>query len=305
MADNVQALVQQYYRQESASRDDGIFADERVRNFFAQIKTLVQDVFSSLYTQVQNNFVTAEQHSRFIAGLGYFHRIDPVQGSADELQRAQQRFPGIAQEYQVAMVAYGQAVYGDRVGQMSLHVPKLDSFLYQLYTRIADSPEMRNLDYFRMSYVDRDLFIKDMLRLTMREGMTVTNTGGSTGHILPSDSVSNAPLRSHRPRSTVESMMEAASQAGGHQSSGLTVGSLARHDQQMSQRENRSEVRPDITAPVAPPSRVSGTRRSRAFSQVSQRREAEETKEVDLGAPVPEKPSYPNTGGGPSQMTMT
>jgi hypothetical protein len=263
--ENVRNIVHDVLRQEGGAMHAGLFSDDSVHNFFAELKTLINDCFQTLHTVVHQQFQDVnERGQRYQKGLDFFS--GPVERiGGDEMQRAQTAFPGISTEYQMAMVRYAQSLHGTMVGTVALKIPSFDKFLFQLYKRVAGSLEVRGMRYFTMSYLEQEIFLKDVVLLTMKACMTLREgASGAGAHIRPCDSVSNIGASSARqssrqkhdaPRnagnsgapakSMIESVLENVRQPqpqpqpqsqSQFDAASLTNVSLRKHDKQMARR---------------------------------------------------------------------
>jgi len=198
---DMQHLVHTLVQQETSALQTGLFADEKIRNFYVEVKTLINECFQSLYDLVQQNYINPqERQMRFDRGLEFFSNPETERISADEMRRALVAFPSISTEYQLSMIRYAQTLHGNMVGTLSLKIPSFEKFLFQLYKRIAATLEVRSMRYFSMSYLEQDIFLRDVVRLAMKSCMSMHEPENlDAGHIRPSDSVSN--IAGPRPKS--------------------------------------------------------------------------------------------------------
>ena len=160
--------------------------DERIRLLFAHVKTMVNDCFHSLYDAVCAQFSEPhEQRTRFVKGLLFVCDEMRQNHASSEITRAVTSFPSIESNYKKAMNRFVQQSMGPGALQRQ-HVARIecrtfDSFLFELYRRIAASVEMRTCRFFTMTYSEQDMFLKDMLRITMSACVTVIdNATGSS-----------------------------------------------------------------------------------------------------------------------------
>lgn len=190
-----------------------LFADERIRVFYAEIKSLINDCFHSLRDTVLNRYPDpAEQQKRYAKGLLFVAYQMNSTANCSEIHRVKNTFPRIADNYQRAMSRFAQYV----IPQRYLHVgnikcPSLESFLYELYRRVALSTEIKSMQYFYMNYLEQEIFLKDILRISMSSCLESRNArndehqedapalmmledGGCANapdYVMPQDSVSN------------------------------------------------------------------------------------------------------------------
>lgn len=235
----IRRVVHSAIEKETALQDGGnLYADERVRSFFAQIKTLVNDCFTSLYDTVRTRFSdSSEQQQKFLKGLAFIASDTNQQLSIDEAPRALRDFPSLPQQYHYAMAKYAQCI-SPGSSSTQLQCPPFESFLFDVYKRIATSSEMRSGRYFQMSYLEQEIFLKDILRLTMADRIAVIaasersersshrepssmHTPRSRGKpVTPFDSVSNITTESKR-LSAANAMPTGSVFSGGNRGSTL------------------------------------------------------------------------------------
>ncbi len=288
----IRRIVHDAYEQEAAVHcDAGLYSDERIRSFFAEIKNIVNECFQSLYDMVQHEYSDpTERRQRLAKGLAFIAGEDNQRMSSDEIARATALYPSIAQEYCRAMVRFAQCISTNRHAAMKMQIPSFDSFLFNLYKRVASSMELRTGRYFTtMSYLEQEIFLKDMMRITMSASITLHETqeqetpGRTHRSVMPSDSVSNiAAGSSHRTAPSANSVLSrAVSAARDADDKSLTEFSLRAHNTRWSS-SRRSET-----------GRTTGSRRafgapSVVKSRVSVRSTREE-REIDTG----DEPSPP------------
>ena len=190
-----------------------LFEDERLRVFYAEVKTLINDCFNSLYETVMSEHTNArEQKVKFLKGLSFVSSEMSKDTNYSEIVRVTYAFPRIKTNYQRAMSRFAEHIIPREVlHQGQIRCPLFDGFLFDLYRRVAMSSEMRSMRYFSMTYAEQEVFIKDVLRITMsscldhivdptvaasKDGddeVTLKNTTRNTTSsvVRPSDSVSN------------------------------------------------------------------------------------------------------------------
>lgn len=281
----IRRIVHAAYEQEAAVHCDvGLYADERIRNFFAQIKTIMNETFQSLNDSLQQ-YPLSERSRRLAKGLAFLASDQNQALSQDELARATQEFPNIAHEYKRAMVRYAQCMISQKSADVKVECTPFDTFLFKMYKRIATSPEVRSARYFTMSYMEQEIFLKDVMRMTMGACLTIkpqppqspsSSVTMSAGDVVPSshrsrpvtpfDSVSNivpnltgaSPLPSRRTTTALDNALSVATQEDDRDAGSLTAFSLTQHKQRLAQREREREqptkarARPFTPASVAP-----------------------------------------------------
>lgn len=177
--------------------------DERIRLLFAHIKSMVNDCFHSLYEVVCTQFVEPrEQRERFAKGLQFVCDEMRQNHNYSEITRAVTSFPSIDKNYKKAMHRFIEHTLGPNALQRQ-HVARIEcrtfeAFLFELYRRVAASVEMRTCRYFTMTYSEQEVFLKDVLRMTMSACVTVidnananANASANAPTLRPDDSVSN------------------------------------------------------------------------------------------------------------------
>ena len=153
---------------EEQAADMGLFSDERIHSFFAVVKTLVHDCFYSLYDTVMREYSNAaERQHRLHRGLAYIASDANHTLGADEVSRALEEFPTIEHEYERAIVRFAQIMVPHREPGMKVEVPPFSTFLMKLYRRVATSADVKSGRFFNMTYFEKDIFLKDMFRVTM------------------------------------------------------------------------------------------------------------------------------------------
>lgn len=198
-----------------------LFNDERIRIFYAEIKSLLNDCFHSLYDTVLKTYTDpAEQQKRYLKGLLFVAYEMNTSANSSEIYRVTHTYPLIAKNYQRAMSRFAQYVIPQRyLHAGDIKCPSLESFLYQLYRRVALSSELKSMRYFHMNYTEQEIFLKDILRIAMNScldpghtsradppyGQTPLRTTSSSpllllqnepaeDFVMPQDSVSNIHL---------------------------------------------------------------------------------------------------------------
>ena len=303
----IRRVVHSALEKETATQDaGGLYADERVRSFFAQIKSLVNDCFTSLYDTVKSRYSEpAEQQQKFLKGLAFIASETNEQLSTDEAPRALRDFPSLPQLYHRAMLRYAQCIAPHMAGG-EVQCPPFDTFLFDVYKRVATSSEMRSGRYFHMSYLEQEIFLKDILRLTMAERVVVddpaplqntvsqsasrassrSSSSNSVARpktlvpVTPYDSVSNITTESKRLSAAHAMPTGSVFSGGGARGSTLHIAlSVASRSDSLTQlsiegrRENKNDVKKD--------SRKSGFK---APSIVQSRpKVVHEEKEVEIG----------------------
>ncbi len=246
----IRRLVHAAYEEEAAVHNSaGLYADERIRSFFAEVKSLVTECFQSLYDTVVRQYSDpVERQRRLAKGLAFIASDENELHSRDEVARALQEFPNISHEYQRAMVRFAQCMISKKQANMKIECPPFDTFLFRLYKRVATSPEVKSGRYFQMSYLEQEIFLKDILRITMSSCMTVKPTSESLGYrgsVLPSDSVSNItpnltramPSKPRHERSVLNNALSVATEEDEGQT--LSEMSLREHKERLRERDRR------------------------------------------------------------------
>lgn len=153
---------------EEQSAEVALFSDERIRSFFAVVKTLVHDCFYSLYDTVMQQYVSAaEKQQRLSRGLAYIASDSNHTLGDDEVMRALEEFPTVQEEYERAIVRFAQFMLPERQPGMKVEVPPFATFLMKVYRRVATSPDVKSGRFFSMTYFEKDILLKDMFRVTM------------------------------------------------------------------------------------------------------------------------------------------
>ncbi len=273
-----QAEVEQLIHRQLAANSQDVFAQEGVRNFYAELKVLINECFQNLYDVVRVKYPD-EQAVRFTAGLHVFDSADLSNIMDAEVQRALDAFPTIKKEYALAMGKFAQALHNSVMGSVSVKFPKFETFLLDLYRRLAHSREMRDMTYFMMDFTAKEIFMKDQVRMSMRANIEIKEPN-LPAHIMPSDSVSNiASLRTKKPQTVLtSSMLDAASRI-----SSRSHHSHHTHHSNHSQRPHRRPTQQHNT-PSHPPSHPH--RGEKALTAFSLERHSNRTSDrAPMGAP--------------------
>lgn len=197
----IRRMVRTAYEQEAT--DAGLFSDERIRNFFAMVKSLANDCFQSLYDTVMREYLnhTPEERSqRFERGLAFIANENNYRMATDEVGRATQEFPTIQHEYERAMVKFAQIMVSNKDPSLKIEVPSFTTFLLRFYSRLASHRLVKSMRYFNMSYFEQDIFLKDMMRINMNACLNMRPT--------PRESL--AAGASHTARTESSSILQAA-----------------------------------------------------------------------------------------------
>lgn len=322
-------MVHTAYQQEAAVHCDvGLYADERIRNFFAQVKTIMNETFQSLNDSLQP-FPPAERSKRLAKGLAFLASESNQSMSHDEIARATQEFPNISHEYKRAMMRYAQCmVSGRKSSNIKVECSPFDAFLFKMYRRMATSTEVRSGRYFSMSYMEQEIFLKDVMRMVMGGCLVVrqveeTNAQSDVSYhsshtsrvsrtssrrpppVLPSDSVSN--ITPNMTGGTVkvakatalENALSVATENDKEEDTAapsLTVFSLTEHKQRLAQREQQQQTQREQdkksreTRPFTAPSIVTSRSQTRRHAGDSH---IEKEVEILVG-----EPSVARGGGG-------
>ena len=153
-----------------AHKSTGMFADDGVRTFMSQLKTLTDDCFTELNTMVAAEYTNpAERQARFRKGLNTIENWD-AQVRGEETSHALERFPSINEQYKHSVIAYVKStLQGSGGDNVRVRIPPFDMFLFYLFREIARSSVMRNGEYFAMGYLDRDAYMCDIVHIVMRD----------------------------------------------------------------------------------------------------------------------------------------
>lgn len=206
----IRRIVNDAFEETTLHCDTNLYNDEGFRSFFAEIKHLLNECFHSLYDTVQREYRDpVERKLRFSRGLAFISSTDNERLSKDEISRAKKAYPDISIQYYRAMVRFAQCIQPGRESSTKIQVPSFESFLFNLYRRVATSIEICSARYFTtMSYLEQEIFLKDIMRITMSASLyqrkvdqentpattttsAITDTSCKQRSILPSDSVSN------------------------------------------------------------------------------------------------------------------
>lgn len=330
----IRRMVHNAYEQEAAVHCDvGLYADERIRNFFAQVKTIMNETFHSLHDSLQQ-YPPPERAKRLAKGLAFLASEHNQSMSQDEIARATQEFPTISHEYKRAMMRYAQCMVSARKSSnIKVECTPFDSFLFKMYKRMATCTEVRSGRYFTMSYMEQEIFLKDVMRMTMGGCLTVKqveeDARSSTARgerserserseaphstvarkpVLPSDSVSNimpnmtgtmagGAGREKARTTALENALSVATQDDEAEPS-ITVFSLTDHKQRLAQREQQRdqerERRGKDAKPFTTPSIVA-SRRHVGDSHIEKEVEIETHSRAPPGGP---HGTGRTTGGG-------
>ena len=167
-----------------------LYNDERIRIFFIEIKTIINDCFHSLHETVHAKFSDPrEQKSRLLRGLQFVSTDMNRESNYSEIARVTHTFPRIKENYRRAITRFARYVIPREFLHLEIQCPSFDGFLFALYKRVASSFELRSGRYFAMTYTEQEVFLKDILRVTMSSCLDYG--ADTTKHVMPDDSVSN------------------------------------------------------------------------------------------------------------------
>ena len=197
--------------QSPGSTEGGIFSDEKVMQFFINLKILCTDCFQTLHTiakQKATSMVKGEIHApnyetmlheSFFKGLQYVHQWDDAIHQ-DEANRATQRFPTMEKDYKYTLVEYIRQTQHHSVKRVRLRMPPFKLFLYWMLRRMASNEVISKRLYFNsFNFVERDIFMRQMMRETIRECVTdetLQVVESSSQHQTKSETKSEMPSAS-------------------------------------------------------------------------------------------------------------
>lgn len=157
---------------------DGIFSDERVMQFFIALKAIGDSCFRTLYElaqqksqSVQNTGDTQSMFGRSLkktvgVGLQYVNGWDDSI-KEQEVMQARKQVPAIEGDYKHTLVQYLKQLHRNKCSHMRMKIPSFSTFLYSFLRRMANSEELRELQYFTSSFSDRDVYMREVLRQTL------------------------------------------------------------------------------------------------------------------------------------------
>ena len=182
--------VVNHHTRESPQDMSCLYNDERVRIFFIEIKTIINDCFHSLHETVHAKFSDPrEQKSRLLRGLQFVSTDMNRESNYSEIARVTHTFPRIKENYRRAITRFARYIIPREFLHLEIQCPSFDGFLFALYKRVASSFELRSGRYFAMTYTEQEIFLKDILRVTMSSCLDYG--ADTTKHVMPDDSVSN------------------------------------------------------------------------------------------------------------------
>ena len=221
-----------------------LYNDERIRIFFIEIKTIINDCFHSLHETVHAKFSDPrEQKSRLLRGLQFVSTDMNRESNYSEIARVTHTFPRIKENYRRAITRFARYVIPREFLHLEIQCPSFDGFLFALYKRVASSFELRSGRYFAMTYTEQEVFLKDILRVTMSSCLDYG--ADTTKHVMPDDSVSNIVPNTRRAQQEDVAMASILEEA----ISVATSVQPSKKDETLSAFLTRQEQTPSTTLP--------------------------------------------------------
>ena len=229
----------------------GIFVDEAMRTFFAEIKGLVNAAFHALHEEVQhmpgkdNNWRAAAM-TKGLAFMGDHGNETTILNSVLESQGTCHT---LTKQYLSAMHAFMHKMTTDKSDLINANFIPCGTFIARLYRKLSSVPDMREKYFTVMSYSEKDTLLCDVLRQVMhaaiiwppssRSMMAAHVPPSFTAPIAPNDSVSN--ISTSRPASVVAGSMVGRAVARSVLSSSRTAAPTQGSESTLSQtkRSNR------------------------------------------------------------------
>ena len=188
--------------------DQGIFANERVMQFFITMKALAEQCFQQLHALSQERGVDSDlAEDSFRVGLSYIEKWnDSI--IEQEATAALSKYPDIMGGYKHTLMQYVRHVHCDKNAKVQLTVPPLKRFLHWFLTRAARSSQLQRMAWVQhASFAEKDVFYREVLRQTLARDCLPDNlkldiratplaAGGvpADKEIMLSDSISNVPV---------------------------------------------------------------------------------------------------------------
>ena len=225
-----------------------LYNDERIRIFFIEIKTIINDCFHSLHETVHAKFSDPrEQKSRLLRGLQFVSTDMNRESNYSEIARVTHTFPRIKENYRRAITRFARYIIPREFLHLEIQCPSFDGFLFALYKRVASSFELRSGRYFTMTYTEQEIFLKDILRVTMSSCLDYG--ADTTPHVMPDDSVSNIIPNTRRAKQDDVAMASILEEA----ISVATSVQPSKEDESLSAFLTRQEQGPTVTNDCATP----------------------------------------------------
>jgi len=221
----------------------GAFGDESLRTFFAEIKGLVNAAFHALYEEVQRvaNKDTRRQKSAMERGLAFMNDRRNESAIIDSVVESEEACRSLTQQYFSAMHAFVRETVPKARDILHVNFVPFGTFIARLYRKLSRVPEMREAYFTTMSYTEKDVLLRDVLRQVMQTSV-VWPAGPPSARpsfstpIKPSDSVSKISKIQHaRPTPSVVGSVVGQSVANAimsavREDSGLTPDKLSTHN---------------------------------------------------------------------------
>lgn len=186
LVDTMRSLVN------STVESSGVFSDEMMRVFFAEMKDAVNATFFAIYEEIEKTTgkSNAWKMHAFQRALQYLADEDNEKDILKHIRDNDDALESIQHAYYLAMSRFCVTMSCER-----RFVP-VDAFMLRLYQKLATKPEMRKL-YYTMSADERDTFLADVVRWTMQRAIVRGSHGGRVELTVPRpvfDSVSAASV---------------------------------------------------------------------------------------------------------------
>lgn len=178
--------------QDEKDLTQGFFQQERTLAFVAKLKAAITSIFGDLQQIVTQAYPTNKtaQQSRFIRGIESMdHWGEDIYNQ--EVESLKRQYPAIEEEYLANMQSYALAYLGTLSETNTIKAKPFAKFLSKLLWNLSQTPEMRSRRYFKMSYLETNTFLTDIIR----------NTFGNCILILPkpsSGSSNPVPIKESR-----------------------------------------------------------------------------------------------------------
>jgi hypothetical protein len=197
----------------------GAFGDESMRTFFAEIKGLVNAAFHALYEEVQQveNKDSRWKRGAMERGLAFMNDRRNENAIIDSVVESEDACRSLTRQYFSAMHAFVRETVSKKRDILHVNFVPFGTFIARLYRKLSSVPEMKDKYFTTMSYTEKDMLLRDVLRQVMQTSVVWPSGQTASGSIAPppsfstpirpSDSVSNISHNHPPPKSIVGSVV--------------------------------------------------------------------------------------------------
>ena len=154
---------------QSARAPVGIFADERVLQFYNVIRKEIETIFGQLWDICKSRDNCESLWTQSLQRIAQWSHKTQVHEAAKLLER----HPNLLSLYKYSVVAYVKALYANETENKKLQIrmPPFDSFLHEFFIQIAESTEFKDHLYWKLPRVSTAPLIQDSIREALTKAL--------------------------------------------------------------------------------------------------------------------------------------